>query len=111
MGYEEARYRDMAPAEMAGTDAEIVLLAIALREQVLAQQPDVSETVAPDIHAEPVRGRHIHHEAGIRPAHEPVQADGRSFIRDGIDQGTILARIREYRRIVGKRRRCADVGC
>ena len=43
MRHEYAWHRDMAPAEMAGADTEIVLLAIALREQVLAQQADLPQ--------------------------------------------------------------------
>ena len=90
----------MAPAEMAGAYAEIVLLAVALSEQVLAQQSDLAEAVAPEVHTEPVCGRHIHDAARIRPAREAIQADGAGFVWNGV--GSVRARIGEYRRIVGK---------
>jgi hypothetical protein len=62
---ESPRGGDVLPAEVLCAQAKVVFLAIALREHVLAQQPDRVQAIAPDVHAEPDRSRDIDNHAGI----------------------------------------------
>ena len=74
MGDEHAGHGDVAPAEMAGAQAEIVLLAVALGEQVLAEQAGGVEAVAADVHAEADRGRDVDRGPRVRRGGEAAEA-------------------------------------
>ena len=109
MRHENAGHRDMAPAEMAGADTEIVLLAVALREQVLAQQPDLaSGSRAGDRRRSHARSAHPPHRSALARRARRSSRTRRGFIGQRVRAA--LARIAEHRCIVGKRRRGADVG-
>ena len=54
MRHEQAGHGHMTPTEVAGANAKIVLLAVALGEQILTKQSDFLHAVAPEIDAEPV---------------------------------------------------------
>ena len=84
MRHEHAGHRDMAPAEMAGADTEIVLLAVALREQVLSQQPDLPQTVAPEVDAEAMRGRHFDHRTTAGAAGQTIEPERRHFVGERV---------------------------
>ena len=68
-----SRHGDMAPAKMPRSDAEVVLLTIALREDVLAQHSRDIQAVTLDVDAEPHRARNIHHPPGVCRMAERVQ--------------------------------------
>src|SRR5215510_10483155 len=51
---------DQRPAAISGAHAEIVLLAIALSEILLVEQPDIGEGLAADGEAEAVQERNRH---------------------------------------------------
>ncbi len=65
---EHAGRGDVPPAEMPRAQAEIVLLAIALGEQVGAKQADGIEAGAPDIHAEAHADRDVDRLAAVHPS-------------------------------------------
>ena len=94
----------MAPTKMAGADAEIVFLAIALGEEILTQQADFFEAVVPEIDAEAVRGWHLDHVGAVGTTSQTVEQQEAAMSGTGF--GAILARIAEHRRIIGQRRRC-----
>ena len=75
MGDEHAGRRHVPPAEVPGAQAEIVLLAVALREHVGAEPADRVEAVAPQVHAEADRDRDIDHRAGIGARGQRIQPD------------------------------------
>ena len=58
---EHARRGDVTPAEVAGAEAEIVLLAVALCEYVGAQQAHRIQAIPAHIHAEADADRDVHH--------------------------------------------------
>ena len=100
---------DMAPAEMTGANAEIVLLAIALGEDILAEQPDLRQAVAAKVDAEAMCCRHLNDRAAIGPASQTIEPERCRCVRNRI--GTIFPRITEHRCIVGKWCRGPDVRC
>jgi hypothetical protein len=59
MGYKYARGRHIAPAEVARTQAEVVLFSVALRKDVLTECSDLIEALAPDVHAEADSGWNV----------------------------------------------------
>ena len=74
MADEHVQRGHVPPAAVPGAQAEIVLLAIALREQVLAQRADLVEAVAPDIKAEAdARPADLADLAAIGLLRQPVQ--------------------------------------
>jgi hypothetical protein len=58
---------------MAAADAKVVLLAIPLAEQILAQKTNVIDAVALNVHAETYAGRNVDHGAAIGCIREPVK--------------------------------------
>ena len=54
-----SRHGHMAPPQMPGAHAEIVLLPITLSEKVLAQETSLVETFSTNVEAEAVAGRHL----------------------------------------------------
>src|ERR1700712_1822512 len=76
MADEHAGRRDVTPSEMAGTDAEIVFLAVAVGEQVLAQRAHLIQAVTPDIHTETDRGRNIDDRPAIGRAGKTIEMVG-----------------------------------
>src|SRR5205823_924977 len=81
---EYAAGRDMPPAEMARAKAEIVLLAVALREYILAEQADGLQTVVADVHAEPDGRRNVDHQPGIGAVRQRGEPAGGGQIRNRV---------------------------
>ena len=65
--------QQMPPAARAGTQAEIVLLAVAAAERLDVEQADLGQRRAADIHAEADRGRQLDAASGIRRAAGGIQ--------------------------------------
>ncbi len=114
MAHEHARHGHMPPAEMGGTQAPIVLLAIALGKDVLTQQPGFHQAGALQQHAEPDARRDVHDLARVRrPAQliQPAEAvpvrhfTGFAGCRIGHDGPVIGHRRARPDRRVGMRRR------
>src|ERR1700722_8060003 len=102
------RHGHVTPPEVARTDAEIILLAVALGEQILTQQARIVQTVPLDVYAEPDRGRNVHHTSWIRNPRQGIQSDRLIKIRYCV--GTFNARITQEGCVIGQRRGAADVG-
>ena len=81
---EHSRHRDVAPAEMPRAQAEVVLLAVALGEDLGAEWADGVDAVAPQIQAEADADRDIDHAPLVGAAGDGVQPDGRGAIRHRI---------------------------
>ena len=110
---EYCRHGDVAPAEMPCPDAEVVLFAVALGEDVLAQHSRGVQAVALDVDAEPHRARNVDDPPGIRRVAERVQPCRLLQIRNCVF--VLVAGIAQDRGVIRKRRRSADawrrVGC
>ena len=107
MGHEHAGGGHMPPAEVAGTQAKVVLLAIALGEQVLAQCPHGIEALAPDIHAEAHGGRDLDRDAPVHPRRQGRQP---ACVRLGRDRVVAAGLgIADQGCVVGQRRGGADI--
>ena len=78
---EQSGQRDVAPAQPAGAQAEIVLLAVALGEHVGAEQADGVQAVAAEVEAEADADRNIDYGRAVRACGQPVQPVGRRLVR------------------------------
>ncbi len=102
MPHEGLRNADMAPAQRARTQAKLVLLAVALREQVLAQRPGLVQAVATQVPAEAMAGRHLDRAAAaIGGGGEGHQPPGLGEVRHRI--GVAVLGIAEDAGVVGER--------
>ena len=81
---EQARRGDMPPSQVAGAQAEVGLLAIALGEQVGPQWPDRIQAGAPDIHAEADAHRNVDRAPAVHPPRQGVDTHGGGEVRPGV---------------------------
>ena len=107
MADEDARRRDAAPAEMAGAQAEVVFLAVALGEHIFPQQANRVEAVAPEIQAEADAGRQILDGSAVGLLRQGISGDDGGEVRHRV--AAVPAGVAEDGGVVGQRRRGADI--
>ena len=95
------------PAQVAGAQAKVVLLAIALGEQVGAQQADCVQAGPANIQAEPDSHRDVDRAAAIHPSRQGINARRRGKVRHVVAAASIG--IVQDRSVVRQRRHCADI--
>ena len=99
--------RHVPPAQMPRAQAEIVLLAVALGERVLPQQPHFGQAVALEIEAEADPGRDLHHPRAVRRRRQPRQPPHR--VPGPAPGSPRQGREAQDGGVVGERRGAADV--
>src|ERR1700693_14077 len=81
MGDENPRCGHVPSAEVAGTQAKVVFLAVTLSEQIGAEQADSVQACAADIKAKPDAHGDVDRAAAIHPSRHGVNARCLSKIR------------------------------
>src|ERR1700709_2278003 len=108
MGDKNPRRHDVPPAEMAGTEAEVVLLAIALCEEILAEPAGLFEAVAADIQEEADAGRDLDDRLAVRARRKAIDTVEHAPVRRRLV--LVTSRIAQDRGVVRERRDRADIG-
>ncbi len=99
----------MPPAKPPRAQAEVVLLAVALGEQVGAERPYRIQAGSPDIQTETHAHRYVDRTATVRAPGETIDALSRRAVRNRVAARRIG--IAQDGRVVGQRRDRADVRC
>src|SRR5439155_20749281 len=98
MRHKDVERGNVAPTEMPGAKAEIVLLAIALGEHILAEESDLIEAVPPNVEAEADADRKVRDEARVRALRDLIQSSG--LVRLGYLVAAVPIGVADDRRVV-----------